>query len=129
MGHSDLISLSLCIVISCCLGIFNFWFCCCCKHCHEFTLTLETTFENQILSWTLSDDAVRVPQRVLDCGLGLGGLNQVYGPNCPTPSAQSIGGKNNKNQNHWSKQSNTISSPSVILYIIYDRFVGHPYFS
>ncbi len=27
-----------------------------------------------------------VPQRALDCGLGLGGLNQVYGSNRPTPS-------------------------------------------
>ncbi len=27
-----------------------------------------------------------VPQRALDCGPGLGGLNQVYGPNRPTPS-------------------------------------------
>ncbi len=27
------------------------------------------------------DKAHTVPQRVLDCGLGLGGLNQVYGPN------------------------------------------------
>ncbi len=27
------------------------------------------------------------PAPVLNCGPGLGGLNQVYGPNCPTPSA------------------------------------------
>ncbi len=26
-----------------------------------------------------------VPQRALYCGPGLGGLNQVYEPNCPTP--------------------------------------------
>ncbi len=26
-----------------------------------------------------------VPQRALDFGQGLGGLNQVYGPNHPTP--------------------------------------------
>ncbi len=26
------------------------------------------------------------PQRALDYGPGLGGLNQVYGPNHPTPS-------------------------------------------
>ncbi len=32
------------------------------------------------------DNAHIVPQRALDCGPGLGGLNQVYGPNCPTPS-------------------------------------------
>ncbi len=25
------------------------------------------------------------PQRTLDCGPGLGGLNQVYGPNHPIP--------------------------------------------
>ncbi len=25
-------------------------------------------------------------QRALDCGAGIGGLNQVYGPNHPTPS-------------------------------------------
>ncbi len=27
-----------------------------------------------------------VPQRALDCGPDLGGLNQVYGRNHPTPS-------------------------------------------
>ncbi len=27
-----------------------------------------------------------VPQRTLNCEPGLGGLNQVYGPNHPTPS-------------------------------------------
>ncbi len=27
------------------------------------------------------------PQRVLDCGSGLGGLNLICGPNPPTPSA------------------------------------------
>ncbi len=32
------------------------------------------------------DSAHTVPQRSLDCGPGLGGLNQVYGPNCPNPS-------------------------------------------
>ncbi len=35
-------------------------------------------------------------QRALDCGQGLGGLNQVteaYGPNCPTPSVKTICGK------------------------------------
>ncbi len=32
------------------------------------------------------DNAHTVPQRALDCGSGLGGLNQVYRPNCPTPS-------------------------------------------
>ncbi len=29
---------------------------------------------------------VHVPQRALDCRPGLGGLNHIYGPNCPTPS-------------------------------------------
>ncbi len=32
------------------------------------------------------DNAHTVPQRALDCGPGLGGLKQVYAPNCPTPS-------------------------------------------
>ncbi len=32
------------------------------------------------------DNAHTVPQMALDCGPGLGGLNQVYGPNHPTPS-------------------------------------------
>ncbi len=36
------------------------------------------------------DNAHTVPQRVLDCGPGLGGLNQVYGSNRPTPSVKSI---------------------------------------
>ncbi len=33
------------------------------------------------------DNAHTVPQRVLDCecGQGLGGLDQIYGSNCPTP--------------------------------------------
>ncbi len=33
------------------------------------------------------DNAHTVPQRTLNCGPGLAGLNQVktYGPNCPTP--------------------------------------------
>ncbi len=34
-----------------------------------------------------------VPQRALDCGPGLGGLNQFYGHNCLTPSVKSICGK------------------------------------
>ncbi len=29
-------------------------------------------------------------QKALDCGPGLGGLNQVYGPNRPTPSVKGI---------------------------------------
>ncbi len=37
-----------------------------------------------------NDKAHTVPHRALDCRLGLGGLNQVYGPNHPTPSAQSV---------------------------------------
>ncbi len=32
------------------------------------------------------DKAYTVPQRALECRPGLGGLNQVYGPNHPTPS-------------------------------------------
>ncbi len=32
------------------------------------------------------DKAHTVPQRALDCRPGLGGLNQVYRPNCPTSS-------------------------------------------
>ncbi len=32
------------------------------------------------------DNAHTAPQRALDCILGLAGLNQVYRPNCPTPS-------------------------------------------
>ncbi len=32
------------------------------------------------------DNVHTVPQRALGCGTGLGGLNQVYVPNCPTPS-------------------------------------------
>ncbi len=32
------------------------------------------------------DNVDTVPQRALDCGPGLCGLNQIYGPNCPTPS-------------------------------------------
>ncbi len=31
------------------------------------------------------DNAHKVPQRALDCGPDLGGLNQDYGPNRPTP--------------------------------------------
>ncbi len=33
------------------------------------------------------DKAHTIPQKALDCILGLGGLNQVYEPNHPTPSA------------------------------------------
>ncbi len=32
------------------------------------------------------------PQKAMDCRSSLNGLNQVYGPNRPTPSAQSICG-------------------------------------
>ncbi len=39
------------------------------------------------------DKAHTVHQRVLDCKPGLCGLNQVDGPNCPTPSVSSICGK------------------------------------
>ncbi len=31
------------------------------------------------------DNANIVPQRALDCGLGLGGLNMVMGPTVPLP--------------------------------------------
>ncbi len=31
------------------------------------------------------DKAHTVPQRAMDCGPGLGGLNQVYGPTVPLP--------------------------------------------
>ncbi len=40
------------------------------------------------------DNVQTVTQTALDCRPGLGGLNQVYGPNCPTPSVKSICGKN-----------------------------------
>ncbi len=33
------------------------------------------------------------PQRALDCRSGLGRLNQVYWPNCPTPSVYGIRGE------------------------------------
>ncbi len=39
------------------------------------------------------DNAHTVPQRVLECRPGIGGLSQVHGPNCPTPSVQIIYGK------------------------------------
>ncbi len=38
--------------------------------------------------WTI--DNAHIPQRALDCRLGLGGLNQIYGPNHPTPSARLV---------------------------------------
>ncbi len=38
-------------------------------------------FSNVLLA---IDKAHTVPKRTLDCRLGLGGLNQVYRPNCPT---------------------------------------------
>ncbi len=41
------------------------------------------------------DKAHTAPQRALDCGPGLGELNQVYGHNCLIPSAKSICGKYN----------------------------------
>ncbi len=47
-------------------------------------------FSNVLLAF---DKSHTVPQRALDCGPGLGGLNQVYGPNCHTPSFKSICGK------------------------------------
>ncbi len=34
-----------------------------------------------------------LPQRVMDCGPGLCGLNQGFGPNWPTPSVKSFCGK------------------------------------
>ncbi len=33
-----------------------------------------------------NDNAHTVPQMARDCRPGLGRLNQVYGPNCSTPS-------------------------------------------
>ncbi len=40
----------------------------------------------QLVNVLLAIDKVHtVPQRAMDCGLGFGGLNQVYEPNCPTP--------------------------------------------
>ncbi len=39
------------------------------------------------------DNAHTVPHRALDCGSGIRGLNQIYGPNHPTPSVNSIFGK------------------------------------
>ncbi len=39
------------------------------------------------------DKVHTAPQKALDCGSGLCGLNQVYGPTCPTPPVQSIYGK------------------------------------
>ncbi len=44
--------------------------------------------------WAI-DKAHIVPQRALDCAPGLGGLNQVDGPNCLTPFSQNIHGKKN----------------------------------
>ncbi len=41
------------------------------------------------------DKAHTVPWKALYCRPDLGGLNQVNGPNRPTPSAQSICGKYN----------------------------------
>ncbi len=38
-------------------------------------------FSNVLLAF---DNAHTVPQRDLDCGPGIGGLNQVYGPNFHT---------------------------------------------
>ncbi len=31
------------------------------------------------------DKVYTIPQNALDFRLGLGGLNHIYGPNCPTP--------------------------------------------
>ncbi len=39
------------------------------------------------------EKAHTVPQRALDCRPGFTWLNQVYGPNCPTPSVKGICGK------------------------------------
>ncbi len=36
------------------------------------------------------DKAHTASQRAMNYGLGLGGINQVYGPNCPTPTAYCI---------------------------------------
>ncbi len=47
-------------------------------------------FSNVLLA---IDEAHTVPEMALECRLGIGGLNQVYGPNHPTPSVKSICGK------------------------------------
>ncbi len=47
-------------------------------------------FNNVLLA---IDKAHTEPQRALDYGPGLGGLNQVYGPDHCTPSVYSIYGK------------------------------------
>ncbi len=44
-------------------------------------------FNNVLLA---IDKAHTEPHRALDCRPDLGGLNQVYGPNCPTPTVESI---------------------------------------
>ncbi len=38
------------------------------------------------------DKVHTIPHRALNCGPGLGGLDQVYGPSCPTPSVKGICG-------------------------------------
>ncbi len=41
----------------------------------------------QLMYVQLTIDKIHTaPQKALDCGPGLGGLNQVYGTNCHTPS-------------------------------------------
>ncbi len=48
---------------------------------------------DQLISVIFTIDKVHTaPQRGLDCGPCLSGLNQVYGLNRPTPSSQSICG-------------------------------------
>ncbi len=39
------------------------------------------------------DNAHTAPQRALDCGPVLGGLDQIHGPNYPTPSVYGIRGE------------------------------------
>ncbi len=40
-----------------------------------------------IIIMHISDKVHKASERAMDCGLGLGGLNQIYGPNHPTPFA------------------------------------------
>ncbi len=61
------------------------------------------------------DKSHTAPHNALDCELALGELNQVYGPNCPTPSAWNICGKYNiftrcKNRNMFDTLMTTVEN-------------------
>ncbi len=44
---------------------------------------------DQLVNVILAIDKVLTElQSVIDCSSGLGGLNQIYGPNCPNPYTQ-----------------------------------------